>query len=357
MSQRRQPPVAYLFAEAAAALQHAKRVHSFSTQENCREALNNIAKALSEYTAEGELKPYSGSSLNLVPLSKECCSTSTCSCYSCTTIKLEQRLTTKGYTRRYVDKHLSFWRGLVKLAIEQGRLPAFFMPAMRYSRKLLDITAFSNDEVRMFLERAEDPRTRLAFYIAVHSGLRRQEILHLRYQDITSFDDGFDIEVQAKRCNGHPACRKQKVPNSHRSTVSKESGKDEWGWWFPKTRENRVAGCSLGLEKMLKASKAFSRNSTWLFPGWDGEQPLSIFMFSQMMRKGLQQAGLYKARNGRWGFHTCRRTFITRHIQHTEAPEVALMAGCSVSNLENYVAPNRARHRKLVAEMAKRTQA
>ena len=358
MRQRRQTPRPYLFVEAGEALQHITRVQSPSTQDNCLHALKNLTTALSEYTSDSQsIIPSTGGSFDLNCLPLQCEAPSRCRCYACCTSMIKEKLTDSGYSERYVMKIMSFWKRLVQLAMDQDRIKRFALPATRnYSRRLQEITVFQNEEVQSFLENPKvDPRIKVAFYIAVNGSLRRGELLHLQYTDIQWFEDGCDVEVQAKRCLVHN-CRKVEVPNTHKSAESKRRGLKEWGWWFPKTRENRIASCPLGLKPYLEALKACSRESVWLFPGMDKQQPMSENRFSHIFRDALEITNLYKSDNGRWGFHTGRRTFITRHIRHVQTPEVANMAGCSIANLENYVSRDRERQRRLVSEMAERTK-
>lgn len=170
--------------------------------------------------------------------------------------------------------------------------------------------------------------SRCGFYIAARAGLRRLEILHLRWEDVEEFDRGFLLRVRAKPCVGHTSCRRTRAPGN--SGIG-------YGWWKTKTRENRKAACGKGLAHHLGIIQKIGRGSPWLFPGLSTRNPLTDAAFSKKLRLELKKAGLYKP-NRKYGYHTGRRTFITRLIKKgVPTAKVAKMAGCTIANIENYL--------------------
>lgn len=342
----------YLLAEAVDTLKHTKIRLSHSSKLSVRLETERIVEALSEYRAveerneEGVLEikrvllPGTGGSFDLLKLAEPCRLPSSCRCYNCATNVISDRSLARKFSQSYVDRILGRWQELVKLAVQQVRIPNTFVVIQPVRERKIhpNITVFTPAEVRFFLQSVKEPRARCAFYIAVVAGLRKQEILHLRREDIVETPTSYVIKVQAKRCFGHTSCRRNRVPNE-----VQRQGEDvpEWGWWKTKTRENRDAACALGLKPHLEEVLSTNRGSNWLFPGVSTRHPLTLRAFHNPFVAGLKQVGLYKANDGRWSFHTCRRTFITSMIgKKLSTAQVGKMAGCTEANIENYLAYN-----------------
>ena len=132
----------------------------------------------------------------------------------------------------------------------------------------------SPEETVQFLEAAEPGRDRTLFRTTYACGLRLSEVVHLQIPDI----------------------------DSKRMLVSVRQGKGA---------KDRLVPLSVRLLEVLRDYWREYRPRPWLFPGRDGEQPLTGGAVERRFRRTLARAGLTKAAT----MHTLRHCFATHMLE------------------------------------------
>ena len=326
----------YLLVDAIEALRYAKNRLSYSTKQSCEDDCKKLGQALSSYS-DGGVLPGTGLSFDLVALHRSCQSVQDCKCYRCRTDAIIDSLQARGIANSYVEKIVSRWNQLIRQAMKQGKIPYFELGNLPLERKIKpEITVLSVEEISHYLKVVEDPRARAVLFIGCSAGLRIQETLHLRKENIVKTPDGYLLDVKAKFCVGHKSCLENKPPNE---AVRGMKDPPKLGWWKVKTRENRQAFCSPNLRPYLAETLSLAKDSRWLFPGAASGYPMARVNIIRLFRLGMIKAGLYKP-GGRYGTHICRRTYITGLLRkkNLTTAQVAKMAGCTINNIENYLA-------------------
>lgn len=142
------------------------------------------------------------------------------------------------------------------------------------------------DQLQAFLEEAKRSGFYEMYYIELSTGLRRGELLGLKWQDI-DWDNGvITVRRQVARVNGEITEAPLKTKNSYR-TVS----------------------ISPQAIEVLKTQKA-KTNDEYVFPSLHGG-PISPDSVNNMLKRVLERAGIPKVR-----FHDLRHTFATLALQN-----------------------------------------
>ncbi len=142
------------------------------------------------------------------------------------------------------------------------------------------------EQLQAFLAEAKASGVYEMYYIELSTGLRRGELLGLKWQDIDWKNDIITVRRQIARVNGEITEAPLKTKNSYR----------------------RVSISPQAIE-VLKQQKA-KTNSEYVFPSPTGG-PISPDSVNNMLKRVLARAGIPKVR-----FHDLRHTFATIALQN-----------------------------------------
>ena len=142
-----------------------------------------------------------------------------------------------------------------------------------------EVVLLSRSDVHKLLEASDDPRIRLLIALAAATGLRRQEILHLKWSDV----DGDSTTVRPK------------------------------DGWESKTYQRRKVYVPSSVLSMLvgyRRARRFNSDDDWIFTARDTGKRLGEV--SKPLRRAFASAGLYK----RWT--------LLHGVRHSAASEMLL---------------------------------
>ena len=142
------------------------------------------------------------------------------------------------------------------------------------------------DQLQSFLREAKESGVYEMYYIELATGLRRGELLGLKWEDIDLKQAVIRVRRQVARINGETGEAPLKTKNSYR-TIS-------------------VGEDAVGILKQQKEKG----HSEYVFPSPTGG-PISPDSVIQMLHRVLERAGLPKVR-----FHDLRHTFATLALQN-----------------------------------------
>jgi integrase/recombinase XerD len=189
-----------------------------------------------------------------------------------------------------INNDLGTLRGILRQAMEEGAIAAipFRFRKLRATPRKIEI--LSAEQVKRLLD-VSDPRTRAIIAIAAGTGLRRQEILHLKWGDIR----GDQLEV----------CPKE--------------------GWTTKTYQRRTVYLSPSLRQILAAYRGTLDRRTitdWVFQSSRrGEVSGSrVGEIAKPLREAFKQAGLYE--RGKL-LHLLRHSVASALLQNGTAIHVA----------------------------------
>ena len=142
------------------------------------------------------------------------------------------------------------------------------------------------EQLSAFLEEAKRSGVYEMYYIELATGLRRGELLGLKWQDIDWKNGIIKVRRQVARVNGQIVEAPLKTKNSYRAvTISQQA------------------------IEVLKTQKA-KTNDEYVFPSPNGG-PISPDSVNNMLKRVLERAGIPKVR-----FHDLRHTFATIALQN-----------------------------------------
>ena len=143
------------------------------------------------------------------------------------------------------------------------------------------------EQLEAFLQEAKKTGVYEMYYIKLATGLRRGELLGLKWQDIDWKNGIIKVRRQVARVDGEIVEAPLKTKNSYRAvTISQQA------------------------IEVLKTQKA-KTNDTYVFPSPNGG-PISPDSVNNMLKRVLTRAGISKVR-----FHDLRHTFATIALQKT----------------------------------------
>lgn len=142
------------------------------------------------------------------------------------------------------------------------------------------------EQLSAFLEEAKRSGVYEMYYIELATGLRRGELLGLKWQDIDWKNGIIKVRRQVARVNGEIVEAPLKTKNSY-----------------------RAVSISPQAIEVLKQQKA-QTNDTYVFPSPNGG-PISPDSVNNMLKRVLERAGIPKVR-----FHDLRHTFATIALQN-----------------------------------------
>ena len=143
------------------------------------------------------------------------------------------------------------------------------------------------EQLASFLREAKESGVFEMYYIELATGLRRGELLGLKWEDLDLEQGTLRVQRQVSRINGEVVEAPLKTKNSYR-TIS--LGTDAVG--------------------ILKEQRKKCGSSEYVFPSPTGG-PISPDSVIQMLHRVLKRAGLPKVR-----FHDLRHTFATVALQN-----------------------------------------
>jgi site-specific recombinase XerD len=151
----------------------------------------------------------------------------------------------------------------------------FRLPPRRHAQRLPEI--LSAQELQSLFAAANNPKHRMMLRVAYDTGLRLNEVVHLKVADL----------------------------DSQRMTIRVEQGK---------RNKDRYARLSPRLLQELRAYWKIKRPPIWLFPGHDLQKPLTKGSLKEVYRYAKRKAGIRK----QGGVHTLRHCFATHLLEAGE---------------------------------------
>ena len=186
------------------------------------------------------------------------------------------------------------------LAIEQklvSRNQRRAAPCQRWSTK--EMKTLTADQLSAFFREARDSGVYELYYLDLATGLRRGELLGLRWTDVDFQHGILKIQRAISRQNGKVVEAPLKTKNAYRTLP-----------------------LSADAISVLKIQKCKVGNSEWVFPSPTGG-PMSPDSVLHMLHRVLKRAGLPRIR-----FHDLRHTFATMALQNgVDVKTVSSMLG------------------------------
>ncbi|NLS45719.1 MAG: tyrosine-type recombinase/integrase [Firmicutes bacterium] len=201
-------------------------------------------------------------------------------------------------------KSIRLMHTVIHSCLEQARKEGIIMinPASAVKlpkNKQRKIRYLDSEEIKIFLKAAQGSKHFAAFFLALNTGMRRGEILGLRWQDIDFKEETLTVKYGLVRVGG-------------KGLVLQE----------PKTRlSNRTIGLSPTVIRVLKEhrkeqneaklslGRAYNKDLDLVFPNEIGE-PTCPRAFTRVFERLLKRAGIRKA-----CFHDLRHTFATMALE------------------------------------------
>ena len=169
-----------------------------------------------------------------------------------------------------------------------------------------EIKTLTSDQLSTFFQEARDSGVYELYYLDLATGLRRGELLGLKWTDV-DFDRGvLKIQRAISRQNGKVVEAPLKTKNAYRTLPLSADAID-------------VLKIAIDVLKMQKCKVG---NSEWVFPSPTGG-PMSPDSVLHMLQRVLKRAGLPRIR-----FHDLRHTFATMALQNgVDVKTVSSMLG------------------------------
>ena len=143
------------------------------------------------------------------------------------------------------------------------------------------------EQLQSFLQEAKESGVFELYYLELATGLRRGELLGLKWEDIDLERGSLRVRRQIARINGEVVEAPLKTKNAYRTLPLAEDTID-----------------------VLKTQRKKTGNSPWVFPSPVGG-PISPDSVLHMLHRVLKRAGLPRVR-----FHDLRHTFATLALQN-----------------------------------------
>ena len=214
--------------------------------------------------------------------------------------RIEAQKQPKGLSAKTVRNIHQIISSALKLAVEQrliARNPADGCALPKAERK--EMQTLPVEQLTSFLREAKDSGVFALYYIDLTTGLRRGELLGLKWSDIDLEKGDLRVQRQIGRIDGKIIEMPLKTKNAYRTLP-----------------------LSADAISVLKMQKCKVGNSEWVFPSPTGG-PMSPDSVLHMLHRVLKRAGLPKVR-----FHDLRHTFATMALQNgVDVKTVSSMLG------------------------------
>lgn len=201
--------------------------------------------------------------------------------------RVEAKKQPKGLSAKTIRNINQIISSALKLAIEQDLIsknPADACALPKVEHK--EMKTISAEDLAAFLREAKATGVYEMYYVALATGLRRGELLGLKWEDVDWKQGLIRVRRQVARINGEIVEAPLKTKNSY-----------------------RVVSISQETMEVLKQQKAKSGDQ-YVFPSPNGG-PISPDSVNNMLHRVLERAGLPKVR-----FHDLRHTFATLALQN-----------------------------------------
>ena len=202
--------------------------------------------------------------------------------------RIEAQKQPKGLSAKTVRNIHQIISSALKLAIEQrliARNPADGCALPKAERK--EMQTLPVEQLTSFLREAKDSGVYELYYLDLATGLRRGELLGLKWTDVDLDRGVLKIQRAISRQNGKVVEAPLKTKNAYRTLPLSADAID-----------------------VLMQQRRKTGNSEWVFPSPTGG-PMSPDSVLHMLHRILKRAGLPKVR-----FHDLRHTFATLALQN-----------------------------------------
>ena len=201
--------------------------------------------------------------------------------------RIESKGQPKGLSAKTVRNINQVISSAMDLAVAQKIIPAnptnaCALPKIEHQ----EMQTIPAEQLQVFLQEAKATGVYEMYYIELATGLRRGELLGLKWQDIDWKNGVIKVRRQVARVDGQIKEAPLKTKNSYRTvTISQQA------------------------IEVLKEQKK-KTNDTYVFPSPNGG-PISPDSVNNMLKRVLERAGIHKVR-----FHDLRHTFATIALQN-----------------------------------------
>ena len=202
--------------------------------------------------------------------------------------RLEAKGQPKGLSTKTVRNIHQILSSALKLAQEQRIILA--NPAERCALPKVEhreMKTLPVEQLQSFLREARESGVFELYYLELATGLRRGELLGLKWEDIDLQKGDLRVKRQVSRINGEVMEAPLKTKNAYRTLPLAEDTID-----------------------VLKEQREKVGSSPWVFPSPNGG-PISPDSVLHMLHRVLKRAGLPRVR-----FHDLRHTFATLALQN-----------------------------------------
>ena len=202
--------------------------------------------------------------------------------------RIESKKQPKGLSAKTVRNIHQIISSALKLAVEQkliARNPAEGCALPKVERK--EMQTLPVEQLTSFLREAKESGVYEMYYIDLATGLRRGELLGLKWSDIDLEKGDLRVQRQIGRIDGKIIEMPLKTKNAYRTLPLSADAID-----------------------VLMQQRRKTGNSEWVFPSPTGG-PMSPDSVLHMLHRVLKRAGLPKVR-----FHDLRHTFATLALQN-----------------------------------------
>ena len=202
--------------------------------------------------------------------------------------RLESRYQAKGLSPKTVRNIHQIISSAMSLAKEQKLIvanPAEGCALPRLEHR--EMKTLPVEQLQSFLREAKDSGVFELYYLELATGLRRGELLGLKWEDIDLERGDLRVKRQISRINGEVVEAPLKTKNAYRTLP-----------------------LSADAISVLMQQRRKTGNSEWVFPSPTGG-PMSPDSVLHMLHRVLKRAGLPKVR-----FHDLRHTFATLALQN-----------------------------------------
>ena len=202
--------------------------------------------------------------------------------------RLESKNQPKGLSPKTVRNIHQILESAMKLAVEQKLIvkdPTAGCALPKVEKK--EMRTLPVEQLTSFLREAKESGVFEMYYVELATGLRRGELLGLKWEDIDFEHGNLRVKRQVARINGKVVEAPLKTKNAYRTLPLAED-----------------------TIQVLKQQKKKVGSNPWVFPSPTGG-PISPDSVLHMLHRVLKRAGLPRVR-----FHDLRHTFATLALQN-----------------------------------------